>query len=412
MLSSAAANDRLGMLCSLLTLLPHQAFIRGHRAHHRFAGNRSGLDPTGPRVIPDRIWLHLLLRLRIIPFLFYAGVYFPYFFHDYFPTVGRRCFRHLLGTLASILAIHLWIGVLLQTPWQYPLFVLLAHVFHGIYYEHLFTQNQHAGLLPDSSRSVFRYREQGNFSRSVETPFARWLLYFNLHKEHHLYPNANYRLLPILHELIEKKYPEILEYTSRDTGPVRVKPGDGRSLGFPLAGVRVAVRYDDPSQQLGQLFVQTVFGSRLTCDQGQPAWFPTGDLVQVRHDEIFYLGRRSERTAASGFGENMSTGEIENRFLEETGQFLVCLDGGVSDGLVALVFAVKPDDTCPWIRELDHCNALAAKKAKLNCGPALRIDSVACVEKACPLTASGKVDLAQVRREHAALISTLAQWRA
>ena len=232
-------NRCVGFVCSLLTFLPHAGFVRGHRAHHLYLGNPDHKDPTEAKLVANSALLRVLLKIRVVPFLFLFGVYFPYFFYDYFPTDSSRKKSHIAGTLLAfgvIMLFHIAVSLFLNVGAFYWVFTLFSFICFGILYEHLFTQNQHAGLQPTPGKNIYRYREQGNFSRSVRIPLANWLLYFNLHKEHHLFPQVNYRLLPQLNGWIETEQQQVANYTSSDLGWVRrrnyddlfeLKSGDG-----------------------------------------------------------------------------------------------------------------------------------------------------------------------------------------
>ena len=100
------------------------------------------------------------------------------------------------------------------------LFVLVfAFWVSAIFYEYLFTQHQHVGLLP-VPRNNDRYRlcEQQVFSRSARTRCAGILMFFKVHKEHHLFPNLPFGYLPRVHDWLQRNRPEVLDFTSDHLG--------------------------------------------------------------------------------------------------------------------------------------------------------------------------------------------------
>jgi fatty acid desaturase len=206
---SRSANAALGAALGVWLLSPFGGYRRGHRAHHKWAGTPK--DPTrAPQdEIPERRWLTWLLRLRIVPVFYWAGVYLPYLTYDV------RSRDHLVSWTLSVLATLTLHGAL--TWWLGPLYLvtcLLAFWGHGVLYDHLFSTNQHLGLqaIPvDKER--YSTREQVNFSRTTSMPGAAWLFHFNLHKEHHLAPGEPFYVLPALHEELSRLRPDLYAFT-------------------------------------------------------------------------------------------------------------------------------------------------------------------------------------------------------
>ncbi len=213
-------NEWTGFLIGLWVLTPFFSFRRGHTAHHACLGSNE--DPTAaPRDSARRHWLiELFVRLRIVPILYLGGVYGPYLLYDVVRGKDQKR-QHLLQYSMNILAIVLLHALMtLQFGLQaYLLFLITAFWLSGILYEILFTQNQHVGLLPVPEASArYANREQANFSRSVRLPLAGLFMYFNLHKEHHLFPQLPCRYLPRIHEWLKKNRSDVLDFTSDHLG--------------------------------------------------------------------------------------------------------------------------------------------------------------------------------------------------
>ena len=217
---SRLQNTIAGWLIGLIVITPFFSFRRGHSVHHSCLGTDD--DPTAaPRDARSRnAMIDLLVRIRIIPILYLGGVYGPYLLFD-FRNRGRQsplCFVSYGINLLAIPALHCTLASLCGWD-RYPLFLLAAFWLSGIFYEYLFTQNQHVGLLPGpGSAARYRYRQQVNFSRSVRLPCAGFFLYFNLHKEHHLFPQLPCRYLPRIHQWLQQHRSDVLGFTSEHPG--------------------------------------------------------------------------------------------------------------------------------------------------------------------------------------------------
>lgn len=220
---STRLNQLVGFFLGLNTLTPFGSYQRGHAAHHTLIGTDG--DPTAaPRTAARRAKLiEFIVKLRIFPVLYLGGVYAPYLLFD-FRRGSSAPLQQRLSTLTQLIAIvtwHLALAYLLGFL-AYGVVSLASFWIAGLLYEYLFTQNQHVGLLPvPDDQSRYSFRDQVNFSRSVSLPFAGWFLYFNLHKEHHLFPQLSFRYLPVVHRWLKDHRSDILEFTSDDLGPLR-----------------------------------------------------------------------------------------------------------------------------------------------------------------------------------------------
>jgi len=196
---SRRLNGAFGWLMGLFILTPFFSYRRGHSIHHSFLG--TPVDPTAAPGSHHR-WQRLvnfLVAVRVVPVLYLGGVYGPYLLFDFL----RRKHQSLSGLL----------------------------------YEYLFTQNQHVGLLPGGKAEAegrYRFRQQVNFSRSVQLPCSGLFLYFNLHKEHHLFPHLPCRSLPRVHQWLQTHRRDVLEFTSEHLGVLQRR--SDLNLFSPTAG--------------------------------------------------------------------------------------------------------------------------------------------------------------------------------
>jgi fatty acid desaturase len=233
---SRSLNTISGWLIGLLAITPFFSFRRGHAVHHSCLGTDD--DPTAAPRDSRRhnLLIDILVRLRVVPVLYLGGVYGPYLLFD-FRHRSRQRRRHLIVygiNLVSILAVH---STLAWTfGWErYVSLLLAAFWLSGILYEYFFTQNQHVGLLPGPKvADRYRHRQQVNFSRSVRLRGAGFFLYFNLHKEHHLFPQLPCRYLPRIHQWLREHRSDLLTFTSEHLGILQRR----RSLNLftPTAG--------------------------------------------------------------------------------------------------------------------------------------------------------------------------------
>ena len=214
---SSWGNSSIGWLTGLVVLTPFCSYQRGHAAHHRFAGTQN--DPTaapdGPRWHKGLV--NRLVKLRVVPILYLGGVYVPYLLYD----LKSPSTTHKVEWSLNLLAIALLQTLLAWVvgPVRYLIVLMFAFWLSAMLYEYLFTQHQHVGLLPvPRNCDRYRLREQQAFSRSVRMPCAGMLLFFNLHKEHHLFPNLPCGYLPRVHHWLCQNRPDLLDFTSEHLG--------------------------------------------------------------------------------------------------------------------------------------------------------------------------------------------------
>lgn len=210
-------NALIGSLAGLLVLTPFCSYQRGHVAHHRFAGT-----PRDPTAVPQasrwrKQWVDSLVKLYVVPVLYLGGVYFPYLVYDW-KSPSRTHKLECCFTLLAMACLH---GMLAWVfgPIRYLSVLMLAFWGAAMLYEYLFTQHQHVGLLPvPRNCDQYRLREQQVFSRSVRMPCAGMLMFFNLHKEHHLFPSLPCCYLPRIHHWLRQNRPDLLDFTSDHLG--------------------------------------------------------------------------------------------------------------------------------------------------------------------------------------------------
>lgn len=210
-------NVLIGWLAGLWVLTPFASYHRGHAAHHRFAGT-----PRDPTAAPDAPKWHQglvngLVKLRVVPVLYLGGVYVPYLIYDLRSSSGTRRLMWFVNLLA-IAMLHAMLAWVFG-PLRYGLVLVMAFWGAAVLYEYLFTQHQHVGLLPiPQHKQRYLLREQQLFSRSVRVPCAGLLMFFNLHKEHHLFPGLPCRYLPCVHDWLQQNRPDLLDFTSDHLG--------------------------------------------------------------------------------------------------------------------------------------------------------------------------------------------------
>lgn len=222
-------NAALGWLAGVVGLCPFASYRAGHRAHHRHLGDPRR-DPTvSPQDHPPRRpWLDVLYRLRVVPALYWGGVWWPYVRY-------RPVWRDLVIS-ACLLALA---GPRLAAA------LLLGFVGGGVLYEHLFTMHQHIGLraavlLPRGHEAFSLRLPRGSrqlaASRSVPFRGSALLFHFNLHKEHHAAPGLPWYRLPALHAALRARRPDLYTWTREDLALLWARPGSARTRLTPHLG--------------------------------------------------------------------------------------------------------------------------------------------------------------------------------
>lgn len=235
---SRLLNGAFGWLTGLFILTPFFSYRRGHSIHHSFLG--TPLDPTAAPG-SHRRWqrlLNFLVAVRVVPVLYLGGVYGPYLLFDFLRRKHQSslCFAGYCCNLLAILLLHSLLATVIGVD-RWLVCLAAAFWLSGLLYEYLFTQNQHVGLLPGGKAEAegrYRFRQQVNFSRSVQLPCSGLFLYFNLHKEHHLFPHLPCRSLPRVHQWLQTHRRDVLEFTSEHLGVLQRR--SDLNLFSPTAG--------------------------------------------------------------------------------------------------------------------------------------------------------------------------------
>lgn len=188
-----------------------------------------------------------------------------------------------------------------------------------------------------------------------------------------------------------------------------------RSLGRPLPGVSVGVRFTDPDAGIGRLFVKSAFSAMgYVGEPPFPEWLETGDLVRIRHGEIEYAGRAAEDFINSGTGLKLSSVEVEQRyaFLAERFHGLLLRHSPGRSGVIALAFCGADDPADPDLQEqLRECVAAFHERLQSDSDDfELRhslLVAIGLIGGELPRSGTGKVSFARIAQEHADLLDAL-----
>jgi acyl-coenzyme A synthetase/AMP-(fatty) acid ligase len=195
-------------------------------------------------------------------------------------------------------------------------------------------------------------------------------------------------------------------------GPPPHVPG---ALGHPLPGVAVAVRYEDSSQQMGRLFVESPFGARgyLGAPDFGP-WFDTGDLVRVAGDELVWIGRANEDFLNTGHGAKVSLVDLRNNYrqLQRESEAVLFVASPSRGGVAALVYVGGRDPADAEVhRQL--LAAIAADHEKMSDERRdfalnyMAISAIGCVAGQPPKIGPGKIDGKTALADRAELLAAL-----
>ena len=191
--------------------------------------------------------------------------------------------------------------------------------------------------------------------------------------------------------------------------------GSRKSLGRPLPGVSVAVRFTDPDANVGELFVKSPFSAMgYVGEPPFPEWLGTGDIVRVCDEEIEYLGRVADDFINLGSGLKLSSPDIEQRyaFLAKQFQGLILRHSPGRSGVIAIAYCGAADPEDPELHNhLQQC--IAAFHDRLQSGSAdvgLRhslLVAIGLISGELPRTNTGKFRFARIAEQHGDLLDAL-----
>lgn len=192
--------------------------------------------------------------------------------------------------------------------------------------------------------------------------------------------------------------------------------GSSMSLGRPLPGVSVAVRFTDKPSQTGRLFVNSPFKAiGYVGEQDFSEWLDTGDLVRLCDGGLEYVGRDTDDFINLGSGLKLSRRDIEQRYQFLADEFrgmvfqrsagrmgvvLIAFCGGIDPGDVAFQERIRTLVNSFHDRLLEEINDFDLRHTLLA--------AIGFVSGDPPRTGPGKIDFARVAREQPDLLEALA----
>lgn len=187
-------NRWLGFWCGCVALLPFKAWTESHIKHHIWSGNIE-MDPvmalrvTVPQA-PEKMKSFLSLAWRMW-FPLIAALQFTLFWKLSLTYAYRtKSWSLFIETLAPLL---LWSALLLGLPASISVAVLLPALFLYFLINEVINLPHHLQLPVLQGSAKLPFWEQYKTARSCLYPtwVARYVtLNFNLHSEHHMYPDA------------------------------------------------------------------------------------------------------------------------------------------------------------------------------------------------------------------------------
>jgi acetylornithine/succinyldiaminopimelate/putrescine aminotransferase/predicted amino acid dehydrogenase len=180
---------------------------------------------------------------------------------------------------------------------------------------------------------------------------------------------------------------------------------EGNSLGSPLPGVSVGVKFSDPKERIGELFVRTTFAATGYLHEPDfPEWLATGDLVRCVGNRLEHLGRVQDDFINTGLGAKLALRAVEQRLAaqlpEASGVF--AYTAPELSGVVALVYVGDRAADDPQVhRQLRE----ACRQQR---GDLLdQVQALGCVAGLPPSLGPGKWDRRRIELDNADLLTAL-----
>jgi acyl-coenzyme A synthetase/AMP-(fatty) acid ligase len=187
------------------------------------------------------------------------------------------------------------------------------------------------------------------------------------------------------------------------------------SLGGPLPGVSVAVRYVDAARRIGRLFVHAPFAARgyVAAPDFGP-WFETGDLVRIDGDNLVWVGRVDEDFLNSGLGVKVSLADLRGAYrqLQREADAVFFVASSRRGGVAAVAYVGERDPAAPEVHSrlreavaADHQQmADQQRDFALNY---MSLSVVGCVAGRPPRRGPGKIDRERALSELSELLAAM-----
>lgn len=237
-------NDLVGVIGGAFCFLPYEPWRQMHLEHHLWAGNverdpvnklRKDYDPSQRRknLILSSIWRSWLPILALLQHI----VFWTYLF-QYFKKKALHRGRGVVFIASYLVPAIIYAGVAYFGSRYLPLVALLPGIFLYLVLVEFVNLPHHLDLPTTRGETKLALLDQYLIARSAIYPrwFSRWvLLNFNLHLEHHLFPNLPWHGLEkariLVKPILEGKYNEtfgsqwLLEHRNQPLGKL-LAPSD------------------------------------------------------------------------------------------------------------------------------------------------------------------------------------------
>lgn len=205
-------NDLIGFWCGVICLLPYKAWRNSHLQHHLWSGNVKHDPVMALRiVIPqwskkkqrfiNSAWTHWLPLIASLQYLVFWKLSINY-------ALKSRSSKTLLETVAPL---AIWIGILGLFASGTTLALIACSLFVYMIVTEIVNLPHHLQLPLLEGDKKLPVWEQYRTARSCIYP--KWiakhlLLNFNLHSEHHMFPDAPWYTLHKIHNMVHAELGE------------------------------------------------------------------------------------------------------------------------------------------------------------------------------------------------------------